>query len=716
MNAKRLKSMHAALLAGLGAMLAGPAAAQGFVTPGPVWAIAKDCLARDLQLPAEGALRAMAQACAATAEDINETGERVANAAFHAARAFNRLAQADADGALRAADFERAARLGRASLDRLRNDHPSLTANAAPAPAPTGRRNRRAAAPKADPLVNPRFRFGRAYELASAYVGLALLSGSSANACGGRNNCLAAAIQILDAERDLARPFETDPNDTRYEAFTLLRGQARAALAADPERISETADFEEVIRRGDRSANPGRRQLAERAKTELVAISLAAGRAALRDKSAASQRQAITLLQRARNAGGSNFEIAAGLGDANLLLARAEQSQQLARVLFSRAAESYAEAAGFAAELRRTEGDARWLPAETQAVLGRADSYEGLVKLEAQDSLAAAGARRQFIAALEQAVALRPQSPQVQLRLARAYVADRQPDLARGAYDAAIGQLGSTGRDVSEAMLELANVLRQSAGPSADSILQVLQRARAADPASVRANLEIGRFYFDRGLGNDLNDAASAFYQVINAAGGTNGPRTPVESELRAQAHYHLSLIEARRAQTSGVLPQAVVTQAEEAARHGVSDPRYLLHACLAHIMRGGVSVSSDGGQRWCIGNDRPESLLLRGMFFLRQAQYSPPAAIAALRNSANFAFEQGLRDVGRAADPAFNRLTVYWPGATSAPPVGDLLEFGSAVVKGCSGLTTEISLGEDQERRAQAFYEFYRVFRCRAN
>jgi hypothetical protein len=139
-------------------------------------------------------------------------------------------------------------------------------------------------------------------------------------------------------------------------------------------------------------------------------------------------------------------------------------------------------------------------------------------------------------------------------------------------------------------------------------------------------------------------------------------------------------------------------------------------HACLAHIVRGGKSVTDDGMSNWCAASDgSSEGLLLRGMFYLRAAQFASPSLRPTLRDSAQFAFNQGLNvnaaRSGPAAEPTF-----AWPGAPKPPSIQVLLDFGKAVVVGCGSQQTALTpLSAADASAAEGFFTFYRVFDCEA-
>jgi hypothetical protein len=133
--------------------------------------------------------------------------------------------------------------------------------------------------------------------------------------------------------------------------------------------------------------------------------------------------------------------------------------------------------------------------------------------------------------------------------------------------------------------------------------------------------------------------------------------------------------------------------------------------------MRGGTSVTAEGSSNWCAGNDnKPEGLLLRGMYYLRNAQYVPTSAKPISRDAAQFAFNQGLNEAKRAGPTSdLNKVTFKWPGSPPPPSVEALLEYGKAVVVGCaSGLSVPTNLSSGDAQAAEKFFEYYKVLECR--
>jgi len=277
---------------------------------------------------------------------------------------------------------------------------------------------------------------------------------------------------------------------------------------------------------------------------------------------------------------------------------------------------------------------------------------------------------------------------------------------AEQTYRNLIRQPGLPAAGKASALITLADVQGQQPGRVED-VRATLLEALAADPTSVGSRLQLAKNYFTQSI---FGDAETHFLQVVSATGGANGAPPPGQAKLKADAYYYLSMIKAR----NGAASKEAVDYADQAVRVGGSESPYREQACVAHILRGGTSVS-DSNSIWCAGSDQPEGLLLRGMFYLRHAQYAPLQAKSISRDAAKFAFEQGLREVARATSPPAP-LSFTWPGSSTSPAVRDLLEYGTGVVEGCAGLSAQVDLTQTQYDAASAFYSLYKVNDCKPN
>jgi Flp pilus assembly protein TadD len=661
-------------------------------TPQPsAWAARKDCVVPDIAMPASTRYQEMLQQCGATADDPNARGGDQAIAAYNMARA--QIATALLPSAVdTVGNYVAAIKAINKSLDRLRNDHPDLVRTAKP-------NDKKDAAIV---LANQRFRYGRVYALGRAYAGLGLSNPPAspqvtAGLCTGRDGCLMEATRQLES-RDVANPFANDPADTRYDDFVLLRANTYAQLGLASDGGKARADFEELVRRG---SMPGRASIAAAAKIELAKIYVRDGQAALQGQNA-NLGIAIDSFQKALVVEPASLEAKMGLGRAYLALAATSTTGK--RESYISAATSYDAAAKTANERGLVKEEAEAREGRGQALL------EQSRMAAAAGGLDASGLLQQAIDEYTKSAGLEPRNAQRQLKLARALDRAGQFGEADKSFEAAVSLLPA-GALLSDALLELAAVKTKLPNAQPEVIRATYERARTANPQSAKPGFEIGMSYYKQSL---LTDATREFQAVVDKTGGANGIPPPGELQFKADAYFYLSMIEARQV-GSGPLSSTAVLNADRAVLVGAPSA-HRNHACLAHIVRGGKSVTDDGMSNWCAASDgSSEGLLLRGMFYLRAAQFASPSLRPTLRDSAQFAFNQGLNvnaaRSGPAAEPTF-----AWPGAPKPPSIQVLLDFGKAVVVGCGSQQTALTpLSAADASAAEAFFTFYRVFDCEA-
>jgi len=655
------------------------------------WASRKDCVVPDIAMPSSTRYQEMLRECGATADDPNARGGDQAIAAYNVARA--QIATALLPSTVdTVGSYVAAIKAINKSLDRLRNDHPDLVRAAKP-------NDKKDAAIV---LANQRFRYGRVYALGQAYAGLGLSNPPAspqvtAGLCTGRDGCLMEATRQLES-RDVANPFANDPADLRFDDFLLLRANTYAQLGLASDGGKARTDFEELVRRGPM---PGRASISATAKIELAKIYVRDGQAALQGQTA-NLGIAIDSFQKALVVDPSALEAKLGLGRAYLALAATSTTGKR---------ESYVSASASYDAATKTANERGLVKEEAEAREGR-----GQALLE-QSRIAAAAGGGDASGLLQQAIdeytksaGLEPRNAGRQLKLARALDRAGQFDQADKSFEVAVSLLPQ-GALLSDALLELAAVKTKLSNARPEVIRATYERARTANPQSAKPGFEIGMSYYKQSL---FADATREFQGVVDKTGGANGIPPPGELQYKADAYYYLSLIEARQV-GSGPLSAAAVLNADRAVLVGAPNPPRN-QACLAHIVRGGKSVTDDGMSTWCSGSDgTSEGLLLRGMFYLRAAQFASPSSRPILRDSAQFAFSQGL-NVYAARSGAAPELTFAWPGAPKAPSIQVLLDFGKAVVVGCGSQQTALTpLSAADANAAEAFFTFYRVFDCEA-
>ncbi len=641
----------------------------------------KYCVRTDVTLPQGAAqLTTMANECVAASSDSDRY--RAAYAAFNAARAFNEIGDTSSDPASSDALQAYASALKHigTSLVLVSNDDPRLANESN----------------KSKKLANDRFRLDRVNEKGRSLVGLGEPPAPGASlasapcAITARAACYSEAISWLNKNEALTAPLAAAPGEISDDNFYYLRGRAYAASGTDA--IKAMSDLQKV------ASQPS---LAAGANSILANVSLKAGQMAARDLTNSGQNTAINFFRIAVTANPAAVEADMGLGDAYTWL-------------------------GDNGTINRNDNYNSAVKYYTDTINGAADgslqsrAYQGRgkarVALSVQpDGKNDPGMLNAAIADYNAAAGLEPRDPAPRLNLARALSKAGQLAQASTAYSQATGLMSPDSVQASAALMELGDVKSKLNAPPAE-VRTAYEQAKIGNRESARPDLEIGKSYFYEAVskgdnGSLLSNASQALQAAVNRAGGADAPPALGETDVKAEAYFYLSLVSAKR----GSLLDAVKS-ADEAARVGAGNPAYGLHACMAHIMRGGTSVEADNSLS-CAGSDgKAEGLLLRGMFYLRNAQYAATAAKGISRDTARFAFEQGLNAADRATTPAKLEDTFKWPGAPSTPPVKNLLEYGRAKSAACQGLSSTLPLSSSELRAAQSYFDFYHVEKCEPN
>ncbi len=314
------------------------------------------------------------------------------------------------------------------------------------------------------------------------------------------------------------------------------------------------------------------------------------------------------------------------------------------------------------------------------------------------------------IEAYEMAIQILPTAAR-QFTLGRVYLDRAEVDKADKRITAG-AKLQPKGLQTALALIDLADLKRANQRPL-DDVLKDLERARKAAPTSVATNGAIGVVLYDLGK---YDKAREAFEAVISDDMIDDEGQSP--HNYRAEAYYHLALLDARTAETTKEW-QAVVTNAEHAVQAGAAEYEHRRLVCLSHIARGGPSVRDGGGAAWCESLITPEGQLLRGMFYLRQAQYvprfrlrNPPGATEeryrALLARAGGAFERGLA----ALEARKRSQMVELAGLKGQTDLMDTLMFGQELVDYASSLCRAVLLDNGQGRE-RALFERYRTVGC---
>jgi tetratricopeptide (TPR) repeat protein len=356
----------------------------------------------------------------------------------------------------------------------------------------------------------------------------------------------------------------------------------------------------------------------------------------------------------------------------------------------------------------RTDGD-------DKAVLGAAyqGQAESLMAMRKFDQKHSEDYAKLAIAAYEEAIRSEP-SAERHFGLGRLYIALRQPEKAESAIRAGAA-LQKIGPDTALALIALAE-LKQDNGAKADDVLSILTLAKQAAPESVSVNGAIGLVYVEL---NKMDDARAAFTTAVTStvndeATGTGG------RNYRAESYYHLSVLDARDASTPAQW-QTVSDNAERAVQAGGSGFRYRRQVCLAHIARGGESIRDGSTGAWCDVQDSAEAQLLRGLYYLRRAQYASKFTLQRPPSES----ELKWRDYLTKAEGAFSAGTAAlggkatkldWPELQrAAGPVelADMFAVGAEVVRRAN-MFCRTDLADTGKAGAMALYERYQVSGCK--
>lgn len=521
------------------------------------------------------------------------------------------------------------------------------------------------------------------YQLAVAYAGRA---GELDAAAPERASLLGQAITVLD---ELAT---SAPRGTAlYSSAIFLRATLYGRRNAGALDSYNAIDGFALIAEGGVGVDPAMQAEARRGVVEIGLRSGGAEMSTPNDAPAAQR--ALALYEKAVRFDPRNPDLNVGMGDAALTIARSAAAAD-APGWFTRAKGFYGTAAA--------SGGAQ----AVRANIGMARAARGVQQLPE--------AIGYYKAALGAGVDrnLRVEMLDAMLDLAASLPAGVDKDTAvreAETFHAALAGDGSL-PDAQRTLLQvkLADVQAQTRGT--EEARRTLLAAITADAASVSARLQLARLLFDK---RELTEAETHFRTVLQLTGGANGAPGPGDVEAKAEANYYLSVIKSETSEPASLAE--AVSLADAALQLGGVQPRYSHQACIARLLRGGVSVSAPGAVTVCGGED-PEALLLRGMFYLRLAQISPAAAKTIARDSAYFAFDAGLAAVARSTPPPV-AASVYKPaGASTLPPIREMLEYGKAVVIGCSGGSARVSLTGEQVRASQAVFERHRVSSCVAS
>ncbi|MFT3727240.1 MAG: hypothetical protein QM759_05395 [Terricaulis sp.] len=201
---------------------------------------------------------------------------------------------------------------------------------------------------------------------------------------------------------------------------------------------------------------------------------------------------------------------------------------------------------------------------------------------------------------------------------------------------------------------------------------------------SAQAAVELGKVQLDSG---DRDGARRNFIDVSLRGNGDD----------RAEAYYQLSVLDSPEWHPGAYAPRASWRSAYTEAKNAESGrQRYRRQVCLTHIALGGDDYTSTNVARDKIADDRAaddnagrvctaadsdaEGMLLRGMYWLRRAQFNFQWDNNVWRDYVARA-DQAFADGARMSASATNR-TLDWPGVGGQHmTIGAALAMGSSVV-----------------------------------
>ncbi len=373
----------------------------------------------------------------------------------------------------------------------------------------------------------------------------------------------------------------------------------------------------------------------------------------------------------------------------------------------------------FAAALadRHTAASAR--PLRATAHEGRGNTLIALHNMSLGS--AAAAYRDDAVLAYSAAISAEPNAERYRSRavglLEQGHIAQARSDIAAAWNGRGDGSL-TTGPDLALTLVRIGRA------PNVADSAQLFGWAAEAAPNSVSANAALGIAYFNAG----------DFERARTALENANRPTAVDDSQqgstnYLAEARYHLALIEIENARRLGRPANwnAVFSYADGATgRAGSSAFEHRRLRCVAYIRRG-WSANDQPQADYCASlGGSPEAELLRGMYYLRLAQYLNPRSVATTParqryieaiTQATTAFNRGNDAALRSPNPD---ATASWrPEYQSEFNVRHVLEYGRSVITADCPLPSDMRIprGIDRaiEQAGYAFYENFDLFKCDA-
>jgi tetratricopeptide (TPR) repeat protein len=636
------------------------------------WSSLSDCFDRAVAVPTSAA-EEMARTCGGTSAtgDPSRSGIERATASFNAASAYNALAAMGAASSLcqsTSACSQMALSLLDQSLASQQDNQISLMGS------------------ETQVATNKQFMLRRTLERSKALRGVANSSTTNAS-CGTRTACLTDAAALLSgitveipaaSEAPDAARLGCEILDTRWRVNSDIGREREYLYVEDLRRlVSSCPDY----------AAAASDQLAEIAfeRAERVRENLAQSNTTI---SVESSLGAITDYRDTLST--DRFRLPTYRGMGAVYLALAKQDPAGTRTYLESAVDTYSNAVTLSVSEAAAEraGDYEALGRALMA-LSKVTGLPGSVERQALAERAAS--------ALQSAVDLAPTAVRYAV-LGDAYADTGQCTLAIPAYNSAIPGLAAAHK--------VSTILALSAAYDAcgqpDLALQTLNQASAAGNVSAEVRYEIGRKEFNNG------NFQAALGALRAAESGLNGLQA-------AEANYMMSVAETITRPDGW--QKSALSHAERAVSLNARTWVYNRQACLATILKGGKSVKDGTSLARCPDAGTPEASLLRGMFFLKQAQSMDVSAY-------NLASQTQWRSVLQAAETAFTRGQ---EALTDAPDRERLVQFddlqanvdiaarlqqGLTVIQRCN---REVTLGPQDPvwNDLNTFYGHYGILKC---
>jgi hypothetical protein len=540
--------------------------------------------------------------------------------------------------------------------------------------------------------TDERFILRRRLAQARALAGTAV---SGSLACAEPDQCLGAATAALATQDLAALAARKDEPIAAFACQGLDLNAQISQLRGTEHEYAAVTDLRQIIRSCPSFAASATDTLAKIAynRGEQLRGSMAASAAANAppSQSAALGLSAVSSYRDALRSGSVSLPAYRGLGAVYLALSGLEPGK--AGEHFGAAKDAFDAAQKISAA---TPDDAHAKDLEQLGVsyMSLAGAKRPIDELEQERLIDAA------IRVLRKSTSVSPTYDR-QILLGEAYELAGRSEEAEAVYRTALASGQSAGHEA--ATLSLARLLERTG--KAEEALSVLQKASASGLQAAPVRYEIGRLQFGKSDFPSAIDALSPIAGTLPAA-------------QAAEARYMLSVAETVLRRTGW--QARARANADDAAQANSFSAKYSRQACLSHILASGPDVKSGASLQRCPAGDTAEKHLLRGMYFLKQAQLIDVSAY-------DMASQDYWRSVLRLAQDAFQSGEAALkarPEANANPRFDDLghvidlaavLAQGKLVVERCRR-DTSVEAGSQTWKELEAFYGHYGVLKCSAS